>query len=108
MLDVIHYFFEEDQKISSKEEGSAKDRVREIVYESFYSSKYKYSSAKNNTTRGGVTNYDDIELMSEDEEEKLMQFDPLKQPTKSFIAPTIGNAKSPKPFGSLIDEPFSR
>lgn len=107
MLDVLHYYFEEDQRVTSAEEGEGLDRMREKVYELFYSERYKYSSTKAKSS-GGVTNYDDLELMSEDEEEKFTQFDPLKQPPKAYVPPTVGNAKSPKPFGALIDEPFSR
>jgi hypothetical protein len=110
MLDVLHYFFEDDMDYASAEQADAKDRTREIIYQDFYGHKYAYS----NTQGGASTNYSAggqgivRDFNADDEEEKIEAFDPMKKPPKPFVPVTKVNASSPKPFGSVLDEPLSR
>ena len=110
MLDVLHYFFEDDMNYASAEQADAKDRTREIIYQDFYGHKYAYS----NTQAGTSSNYSASgqgivrDFNADDEEEKIEAFDPMKKPPKSFVPATKVNAASPKPFGAVLDEPLSR
>ena len=104
MLDVIHYFFEEDMFYSSAEQAEGRDRARQQIYQQFYESEYPYAvNVGNSMNASGVTSKNfDIE------EEELVPFDPLQKnkPTKPFIPPTPVNAKSTQPFGSVLDGPL--
>lgn len=100
MVDVLHYFFEEDLFFSSIEQADARSRVRETVYSDFYNTSYAYATRSSNQTFN--KNFD-----IEDEEE-IVPFDPLQKqvPTKPYITPTQVNAANAQPFGSLIDSPL--
>ncbi len=100
MLDVLHYFYEEDIFFTSIEQAESRDRARESIYRNFYNTTYPYSLNKTNT----VKNFD-----IEEDEEDITAFDPMQkqQPTKPFVAPTAVDASSEKPFGMALDEPFS-
>ena len=110
MLDVLHYFFEDDMNYASAEQADARDRTREIIYQDFYNHKYAYS----NTQSGTGVNYSaggqnfTVDLSSDEQDEKIEAFDPMKKPPKPFVPATQVNAASPKPFGSALDEPLSR
>ena len=97
MVDVLHYYFEEDMRFSTAEQADAQNRVRETVYRDFYNMRYPYAN------QSTVKNFD-----IEEEEEEVTPFDPMQKqvPTKPFIAPTQVNAAFDKPFGSLIDAPL--
>lgn len=108
MLDVLHFFFEEDLFYSSAEQAEGRDRAREAIYQDFYGENYKYSASRSSTASGqGISrNFDyDIEV-----EEEITPFDPLqkKQPTKPYIPPTPVNATSSQPFGNVLDAPMTR
>jgi hypothetical protein len=112
MLDVLHFFFEDDLFYSSVEQADGRDRSREAIYRDFYNSSYAYSTqARSNTAGGGVSkNFDNFEFMSEEEEEKIVPFDPLqkKKAVKPFIRPTNVNAAADQPFGDMLDGPITR
>lgn len=104
MLDVIHYFFEEDMFYSSAEQAEGRDRARQQIYQQFYESEYAYAVATGNSaSSSGVTskNFDIAE-------EGIVPFDPLQKskPTKPFVPPTPVNARSPLPFGSALEGPL--
>lgn len=106
MLDVLHYFFEEDMYYSSAEQAEGRDRARQQIYSQFYGSEYPYAiTANKSNAQGGMTtkNFD------LDEEEGIVPFDPLEKskPTKPFVPPTPVNAKSSQPFGSVLDGPLT-
>lgn len=44
MLDVIHYFFEADQRYHTAEEAQGVESVRSSLYETIYNAKYRYKS----------------------------------------------------------------
>lgn len=108
MVDVLHYFFEEDMFYSSAEQAEGRDRARQQIYRQFYNSEYPYAVAKAGSSYSSNTkNFDQV--ITEEEEEKLTPFDPLqkKQPTKPYVPPTQGNAKLSQPFGDVLDGPLS-
>lgn len=103
MLDVLHYFFEEDLFYSTAEQAEGRDRARERIYQDFYNKRYPYASSSGQ----GVSRNFDIDTVAEDEE--IAPFDPMKkmQPTKRYVAPTPVNASSSLPFGNALDGPMS-
>ena len=103
MLDVIHYIFEEDMKVSSKEEMDAITEVRRVIYTEFYEKDYQYGAkASRNTTYSASgkpldNSFDDI-----------VPFDPnVKNRRKGYIPPTKLDEKSSKPFGDTLDSPLN-
>lgn len=106
MLDVLHYFFEEDVFYSTAEQADGRDRARQAIYRDFYNSHYAYAFNRSDQVGQGVSrNFDNIEI-----EEEITPFDPLQKqkPTKPFISPTQVNASSPLPFGDALDGPLTR
>ena len=106
MLDVIHFFFEEDMNYASGEQAEGRSRSREILYQDFYGYKYPYPSARTGSSvyaDGNVKNFNEHE-----DDDAVVPFDPLKAPTKSFVPPTPVNASMSKPFGQVLDEPLSK
>jgi hypothetical protein len=112
MLDVLHYFFEEDLFYSSAEQAEGRDRSRIAIYEDFYKSSYAYSTQSASSASGFSTskNFDNLDLISEEEEEKIVPFDPLQKQKalKPFIKPTAVNAAASQPFGDTLDGPLTR
>lgn len=109
MLDVIHYFFEEDMFYSSAEQADGRDRSRQQIYSQFYESEYPYAVSGTSNASGAVTK--DFDLQEEAiEDENVVPFDPLQKsvPTKPFIPATPVNAKSSQPFGSVLDGPLTK
>lgn len=110
MLDVIHYFFEEDMFYSSAEQAEGRDRSRQQIYSQFYESDYAYAVASSSSNASGVItrDFDAMEELHEDEE--LVPFDPLQKnkEVKPFIPATPVNAKSSQPFGSTLDGPLTK
>ncbi len=86
MLDVVHYFFEQDSRFTTAEEAESLSALRSRVYESLYDRPYNYavssSRNKNSQNFGG-----DGEL-------------------KPYIPPTDFDADSPLPFGDVLDAPI--
>lgn len=87
MLDVVHYFFEQDSRFTTAEEAEALSALRTRVYGSLYQTPYNYS-IKTSRGRGGQTaSFDDGAL-------------------KPYIPPTEFDADSPMPFGNVLDAPI--
>jgi len=104
MLDVIHFYFEEDLMADSKEEIENKNRVRSIVYRDFYQETYKYG----NSTSGESYNYSTASdgYLGEEKEEEDTIDKPIKQPTKPYSPPTDFDPNSSKPFGKAVEPPL--
>lgn len=103
MMDVLHYMFEDDIVITSKEEAESKDRVRSSIYDSFYLRRYKYASS------GSTSNSFDFDtdpgLMNQEEPE-LAPFNPQVR-SKGYVPPTSFDEDSAMPFGEILDAPMN-
>ena len=86
MLDVVHFFFEEDYRYSTMEQAKAVEGLRASLYETMYHTKYKYSSG--NRTNGN----NDFNLNSGE--------------TKPYIPPTDFDPTSGLPFGQILEAPL--
>lgn len=96
MLDVLHYYMEEDFRVSSAEQAEARDKARSVIYTSLYNKKYKFKNSENTYSQDTASGYN--EFVSDE--------DPLKGPTKSYVPPTDFNPSSEKPFGDILDAPI--
>jgi hypothetical protein len=107
MLDVLHYYFEEDMKYATPQQAEIHNNLREIVYEKFYGVKYAYS---NSETTGGVNDSSgllDDELNASTPVEELKPFNPRSASnTKEYIPASNFNPEAQKPFGSVLDAPL--
>lgn len=101
MIDVLHFFFEDDLMADSKEEMENKSRVRAIVYRDFYSKAYKYG----NTNSDKSYNYSTASDGYLGEEEDAVD-EPIKQSTKPYSPPTEFNPNSSNPFGKVVEPPL--
>lgn len=89
MLDVIHYFYEEDLNYASLEQLQMTDARRTHIFENLYGQTYAYKS--------GVGS----------DNGSMSQFDPNGSAgTKPYIPPTDFDPDSFNPFGSALDAPI--
>jgi hypothetical protein len=110
MLDVIHYFFEEDYRYTSTEQADFKDNFRETIYEKLYDVKYEYMSKRPDET--SYKDFDDsiedpLDSLDSEEAEVIEPFSPRNKQVKSFIEPSIPQETSSRPFGMVLDEPLA-
>ncbi len=104
MLDVIHYFFEEDIRNLAKEQIDHNNSVRDSVYENLYDGKYKRVF----TRTSGTKSYDfDEELSAEEIVQPIKPFNPRAEKTKNYIPPTPVLSNPEKPFGTVLEEPLN-
>ena len=102
MLDVLHYFLEDDMNYSTAEQAEARDKTRSSIYADLYHSEYKYASKKEGSNyASGAVDFDDPQAI----EPELKPFEPKKKP-KPYLEPTSMNPNAPKPFGDVLDSPF--
>lgn len=94
MLDVLHYLFEEDAVAYSAEHYESRGKVRDIVYETIYNSKFKYSSS---TPTASDYGFDDLDAP--------VNFTPnTNREVKPYFPPTPFNPDAPNPFGAALRE----
>lgn len=100
MLDVIHYFYEEDFNYASVEQAQMAEARRIAVFKELYNQEYKYGSTKQSTKNGssfaGQYDFDDP-----------VPFDPTNAPTKPYVPPTEMDADAMDPFGGVLDAPVN-
>ena len=106
MVDVLHYYFEEDILASTSQEAvEAKSALRKEVYNLYgvpYKYEYKSSNKKYNSTASG--DYFPEEGFYGEQEEDLVPFTPERKP---YTPPTEFNPDSPMPFGKTLDAPLN-
>ncbi len=92
MLDVIHYFYEEDMNYATVEQAQMAEARRTFVFEEMYQTKYDYKSFNKNSNNSA--------------DDGITPFDPLNKDVKPYIPPTEVNPDSYSPFGSVLDAPI--
>lgn len=104
MLDVLHYYFEEDFHQDSAEASARKSALRDTVYETLYEDTYKYSV--DTKTASTYKNFDPEDYETEDAEEMIVPepFKPSKP--KAYTPPTEMTSNKAAPFGSILDAPL--
>ena len=98
MLDVIHYFYEDDLNYASVEAAQMAEARRISIFKQLYEVDYAYAStdSKNKTASSMDFDLDDP-----------IPFDPANAPVKSYIPPTEVDASSNNPFGDILDAPIN-
>lgn len=107
MLDVIHFFFEDDVNFSTGEEAEAQTNFRTSLYRDLYDMEYKYGYKGKSKSAG--TYIDDSvieEPLSSEAEELPKPFNPRQNKPKPFIKPTQIDPDSADPFNGALDSPF--
>ena len=94
MLDVLHYFYEEDSNFVSEEHGRFMETKRINVYERLYEEQYRYRV------------FSDTSATEFDEDGNVIPFSPSNQDVKPYIPPTEFNPDSADPFGGVLDTPI--
>jgi hypothetical protein len=95
MLDVLHYFFEDDTYYSTEIAAETKNNLRVQLYESMYKKPYAYAS-KN--SRPKSRSFDDEDGFYED-------YLSDTQAVKPYVPPTEFDPSSSNPFGNVLDRP---
>lgn len=96
MLDVLHFYMEEDFRVDSAEQAEARDKSRAIIYKLIYQKEFKLGQSKSEYSNPTASGFED----------SIVPVDPLKEPTKSYFPPTDFNTDLVKPFGDKLDAPF--
>ncbi len=104
MLDVLHFFFEDDLRIKSAEEAEAISESRSVIYSSLYGTTYKYGMKKSSRSfSADGSSLPDDGYFGDD----IQPFDPSETNVrKPFIPATEFDADSPLPFGRDLDAPL--
>lgn len=99
MLDVVHYFYEEDLNYASVEQAQMTDARRVTLFKQLYNIDYKYASDDvKNRAAGNSSNFDF---------DDLAPFDPTNAETKPFVPATDMDEFSSTPFGDILDAPIN-
>lgn len=113
MLDVLHFYFEDEHTYTSEEHMYSKLKLRESIYEGMYGVNFKYKAPPRKgdtgvTRYGGTPTSQDLEnLEIEDDLSGLKPFNPREnQPTKPQIKATAFDPDADRPFGSILDAPL--
>lgn len=106
MLDVVHFFFEEDVNNASSEQAESQSEMRIRLYRDLYKSTYKYPYKAKGTANG--RNYIDPAVIDEPlvQEEMPKPFDPRADKPKPFIPATKLNLDGSDPFRGVLDAPI--
>lgn len=91
MLDVIHFFFEEDSRYSTAEEAKAVESLRTSLYETIYQTKYNYK-ATTNENGGSRQTASDFPMTSNE--------------VKPYIPPTEFDPNVGLKFGNNVEAPL--
>jgi hypothetical protein len=106
MLDIIHYYFEEDFNHPSQESALRQSSVRENMYKSLYDVEYLYVIKNPQQANKAIYNPEDDYGDVDEPQEIPKPFNPKSQPAKSYVPPTELNPDAVKPFGSILDAPL--
>lgn len=104
MLDVIHFYLEEDFAPQSQEAIKIRSISRESLYDSLYGVTYQFPVKDGKTSK--VRSFDVEDLPFDDEEDgPVTPFNP-KNAVKPYFPPTPVSPSSPLPFGDVVDAPL--
>lgn len=103
MVDVLHFFFEEDHlRYESGEQAEAGSKLRVKLYKDLYKTEYKYPIQPSGQ-QGGRKYIDKNEDFDFDDSIPASS----SQTVKPYIPPTEFNADAADPFGGVLDAPIA-
>ena len=97
MLDVIHYYFEEDSHYVSEIQAETRNSLRESVYRDMYGRELRHLIKFGNKSKSSESN---------DLDDELLPFNTNRDEIKPFIPATEFEDDSIDPFGGLLDTPL--
>lgn len=103
MVDVLHFFLEEDMSYASGEQAEAQSKMRSNIYSTMYGTRYKYGYESPESKNKRIF---EEALAEPDIVEDLKPFDPIKPPTKAFMPASNFNPNAAQPFGLDLDAPL--
>jgi hypothetical protein len=102
LIDVLHYYFEEDANLATGEQMEARDKMRSSIYGELYMRTYRYGASSSSTT--------DFSALDDPYGDDMpVPVDPMAKSfsaVKPFVPATEINEGSSKPFGRLLDAPL--
>ena len=106
MLDVLHYFMEEDLvRFGTGEHMEAASSVRSTIYKTMYKRDYAYAVSSSSRSKSSNDTYADGSPIdfSDDDLSDITQFDTgsASKSSKPFIPPTNFNPDAALPFGKI-------
>lgn len=107
MLDVIHYFYDDDNRFGGYDEAKIVSGFRDAVYSIMYKTEYKFKMSDSDSD---IKDFDAMEFdgpLPEQKEEPIVPFNPRASNVKPYTPPTEFKEDSSKPFGSVLDAPLS-
>ena len=113
MIDVLHYYFEEDLAVATAEEQQARSDTRTSVYRTLYGTTYKYAIKGSSANSSNAFAADGSAIPTDGffDDMDITPFDPTDntkaQPVKPFVPATDMDADSPLPFGKVLDAPLN-
>lgn len=119
MLDVLHYYFEEDLVYSTQMESESRIFARENIYKNLYNIEYKYGSSKsdsrsdrrdNNVVKlENASGSVDLDYDTEPTEDlsDIKPFNPKRKTVKPYVPPTNFDGEAEIPFGNILDAPIN-
>jgi hypothetical protein len=101
MLDVLHYFFEDDLNFSTAEQAEAREHTRVTLYRDLYDTEYKYAVGKSSSTP-------EYEYADDDEADAAMASGSVgaRRERLPYVPPTDFNPDAARPFGRVLDGPL--
>ena len=112
MLDVIHYFFEDDLVVSTSEQQQVRSDTRSSVYRTLYGTTYGYAIKSSSNSSSNMFAADGTSIPTDGfyGDDDITPFDPTSntpKPVKPFVPATDVDADSPLPFGKALDAPLN-
>jgi hypothetical protein len=112
MLDVIHYFFEDDLVVSTSEQQQVRSDTRSSVYRTLYGTTYGYAIKSSSNSSSNMFAADGTSIPTDGfyGDDDITPFDPTNntpKPVKPFVPATDVDADSPLPFGKVLDAPLN-
>lgn len=120
LVDVLHYYFEEDLTHSSELQANSRTVTRENIYKNLYDTEYKYGYLNNVSSNGtdnnvvkldnasGVSTPVEFDTEPEDNLSDIKPFSPKKRKeVKPYVPPTQFDGASEVPFGNILDAPIN-
>jgi hypothetical protein len=102
MVDVFHYFFEDDHlRYETGEHAEAASKFREKLYGDMYETKYNYSiSGSSSNSASGRRKY-----IGKNEDFDSAIPSSVSNQVKPYIPPTQFDPDASDPFGGVLDAP---
>lgn len=104
MFDVIHFYFEEDNKYTSNESMEAHSNLRVELYK-MYDKEYPYKYESKQKPKSPADYGYEVENSPYDTTVADKPFDPKTEPTKAYTPATDFDPEAGNPFGGVLDAP---